>query len=312
MPTRFAVETDDHIRISVLEWLPSTPAQPTTVLFAHANGFHAQSWEPIATQLALTGHRCLALDFRSHGESGRSEHGVTWTDFAHDIDAVLRAEQECDTASPIVGVGHSLGATALLIAAGNNPNAFAYLWCYEPIVFADTPPSMLAGAHAAAPSEHTDHPLARVAAKRRATWPSIAAAREAYGSRPPLNALHPDALDAYVHGALRPTTNGEFALRCSPSDEAAIFRMDMRASGWDRLDRVTTPTTIACGSRSDTVDPEHARAMAAQVPNANVDVWDGAGHFGPLEDPVRAAEALQHCIQSIDHQASLSAHDRND
>ena len=43
------------------------------------------------------------------------------------------------------------------------------------------------------------HPLAVGARKRRVVWPDRSTVIESYGSRPPLNSLAKEALEAYVH-----------------------------------------------------------------------------------------------------------------
>ena len=47
--------------------------------------------------------------------------------------------------------------------------------------------------------------------------------------------------------------------------------------------RRPTPTSIP---------PDLARRLADRMPHATLEVWDGRGHFGPIEDPDRAVDSM--------------------
>ena len=86
-----------------------------------------------------------------------------------------------------VGVGHSLGAHALLRAEAADPGTFSSVHAYEPVfvVSADRVPGP------PAPPAN----LAAAASRRRETFESREDALRAYASKPPLSALRRDALE---------------------------------------------------------------------------------------------------------------------
>ena len=116
----------------------------------------------------------------------------------------------------LVGIGHSLGAHAMLRAEASRPGTFASLYCFEPIFVCDPgklPPFCTHVARACGGEEEED-------------FPSRSDARAAYGSKPPLNILQSEVLDAYVrHGFVDAAggEKGEVTLACTPETESTVF-----------------------------------------------------------------------------------------
>src|SRR5947208_10834682 len=121
----------DGVEVAVVELAGGSGSPP--LLFAHATGFCARVFSPVAFDLAGDFH-CWGLDLRGHGSTVLPEPPGTdhiWTGFADDV---LAAVDGVDLERP-VGVGHSSGGAALLMAEATRPGTFAALWCYEPIVW---------------------------------------------------------------------------------------------------------------------------------------------------------------------------------
>lgn len=110
---RFALDSTDATLIG-----DELGSGPTCVLL-HAGAERRQVWDPIVEHLAATGHRCVTLDLRGHGESTGSRD-VDFGCFARDIGR-LRAR----LARPAVYVGASLGGLSILGMAGAVPPAEA-------------------------------------------------------------------------------------------------------------------------------------------------------------------------------------------
>jgi pimeloyl-ACP methyl ester carboxylesterase len=249
------------------------------LLLCHATGFHGLVWRPVAEHLASR-FRMWSLDFRGHGlsTSPDPERGFDWRGFADDVLAVVGALG----LEGLAAVGHSKGGAALVMAEAARPGTFSSLWCYEPVIFPPPDP--------AAP--RPDSGLAEGAARRRDTFPSAEAALENYASKPPFSVLHPDALAAYVEHGFDVRPDGSVTLRCRPGSESQVYRMGGEHPAWDLLPQVACPTTIACGVQGATIDADVAARIAERLPDGRVEVFDGLGHFGPLQDPARIAEAV--------------------
>jgi pimeloyl-ACP methyl ester carboxylesterase len=247
------------------------------LLLCHPTGFHGLTWAPVAGALAGVAH-CWALDFRGHGDSSRPASGsYDWHGPADDVRAVIDHLGLED----VRAVGHSMGGAALVLAEQARPGTMAALWLYEPIVFPQLDGGGVPGTN----------PLAAAARRRKAWFPSRAAARENYASKPPLGAFRADALDAYVDHGFRDAPDGGVELKCAPEIEAAVFEMGGGHGAFARLGEVACPVTVVASG--DGAPPSWAAAHVAEaLPHGRLVTMDDLTHFGPMEDPDGVAAAI--------------------
>lgn len=253
--------------------------QGPPLVISHATGFHARTYLPLIETLRTT-FTVWGVDLRAHGHSPIPESAsFVWHDFAGDLLAAIdeiRVQSGLTVTTPVVGFGHSMGGTTILLAEQMRPGTIAAAWLFEPIVFpADVTPrnSMMAAA----------------ARKRRAEFPSRAAVLERYSSRPPLDKLRADALAAYVNDGFQNTEDGTVTLRCQPIHEAMTF--DGAKIEATSLADIAAPVLIAQGESvaGQPSAADFAPGTAAALANAEHCKYDHLGHFGPLEAPERVA-----------------------
>ncbi len=250
------------------------------VFLAHAAGFHGRAWEPVARRLADRFH-CIAYDVRGHGDSvveGDPADGWDWATLARDALAVVDA---LGLDRPL-GLAHSSGATALLLAEAARPGTFSALYCFEPIgppTDDDYPPM-------------PDRPMAVGARRRRAAFASREEAEATYGAKPPLSALSPEGLHAYVEHGFADAEDGSVRLKCRPEHEAHMYEYGFAHDVRRRLGDVRCPVVLARGDASVAVPAGVLEAWAERLPNGRVDVLPGVGHLAPLEDPDLVAQAV--------------------
>lgn len=239
-------------------------------------------WQPVADRLVASGRRVWSFDFRGHGDSDPSPDATySWDGFADDADAVLD-HLELRGHPRLLAAGHSKGAASLMTVTARDPHALVRIWAYEPIVFPTYHASL----------QDPDNPMSAAARRRRATWPSRDDAFNSYASRPPLDALTPVALRAYVDYGLRDEADGTVTLKCRPDHEASIYMMGVLNGLFDRLPVIAVPVLVACGADSRSISPEFAAQIVERLPHGSLEVWDECGHFGPLEDPDAALASL--------------------
>ena len=263
------------------------------VLMCHPTGFLGLTWGPLAAQVADVAH-CWALDFRGHGDSGAPTSGdFGWRGMGDDVLAVVDALGAAGVdVRGLRAAGHSMGGAALLMAEQRRPGTFGRLWVYEPIVM--PPPE---GGHELVRA----NPMAEAAARRRPWFPDREAAYANFEGKPPLSALAPESLRAYVDHGMRPMdgqddTDGQddvpVELKCTPATEAAVFRGSRGHATYERLDEVRCPVTVACGG--DPAGPaQMASAIADRLPAGRVERHPQLTHFGPMEDPAALAAAVR-------------------
>lgn len=251
------------------------------VLLAHPTGFHGRAWAPVAAELVAAGRKVWSFDFRGHGDSDRSPDGqYRWEEFAQDALAVTHHLGLAGEPG-LLAAGHSKGGASLLWGAVHEPSTYPRVWTYEPIIVPFESPIAV-----------DDNPLSAGARRRRDQWSSRAEAIASYGSKPPLNALAPAALAAYVNDGMRDRADGTVELKCRPEDEANMYMMGATLGLFPHLDRVDVPVLVACGATTRSITPDLAEKLVDRLTNATLEVWGGRGHFGPLEDPAQAAESM--------------------
>jgi pimeloyl-ACP methyl ester carboxylesterase len=258
--------------ISYLEWATTGPK----LNFAHANGFNAETYRSILAPLTDRFH-IFACDQRGHGASTlptTSGLAKDWTVFRDDLLDYLNVISP----EPIILAGHSMGATASLMAAAASPDRVQALVLFEPVLVA---PDARSHAHRRA---NPGPDLATLAARRRDTFPSFDAALNAYRGRG-IFKNWPDALIAdYLHGGLKPAIDGTLQLACPRVWEAESFRET--PFGASRFARdVRCPITIVVGTIRSTSFDSEIEAIVATRPETRVVKVDGASHFLPMERP---------------------------
>lgn len=211
-------------------------------------------------------------DLAGHGDSTVPANGdFAWTGFADDVLTVI----DHIGVSSVRAFGHSMGGAATLLAAKKRPGVIEAAWLYEPIV---VPPDIV----------HRNLVMAEAAGKRRREFNSKPEALHRYASRPPLGMMRADALAAYVEHGFHDTKAGTVTLACTPESEAGTFN-NARITVED-IRGLDLRVTIAHGQSTTVPSPAgFAGPTADALPNGTLAVYNGLGHFGPLQDPDRIA-----------------------
>jgi pimeloyl-ACP methyl ester carboxylesterase len=271
--------------ISYLEWATKGPK----LNFAHANGFNAETYRSILAPLTDRFH-VFACDQRGHGSSTLpTTPGLAkdWTVFRNDLLFYL----DVISPEPIILAGHSMGATASLMAAAAAPDRVRALVLFEPVLVAPDARSQ------AQMRANPGPDLATLALRRRDTFPSFNAALNAYRGRG-IFKNWPDALIAdYLHGGLKPSEDGTLRLACPREWEAESFReTPLGASRFAR--DVRCPITIVVGTVRSTSFDSEIDAVVAMKPETRVVRAEGASHFLPMErQELVREEILRVCDQ---------------
>jgi pimeloyl-ACP methyl ester carboxylesterase len=283
-PTPVVVERDG-LRIAALDW----GGDGVPLLLLHPNGFPAGVFDPIARRLTDS-FRPVGVDLRAHGGSEVPPDppaGYAYARMAADVLAVL----DHLGIGELVALGESLGGGVCTLVDAQRPGAVHRLMLCEAIAF-DLDVVAATGLHGRPRDE--ENYMATIARKRRAVWPDRTSVRESYGSRPPLDAMAPEALDAYVRWGFVDRDDGQVELACPPEAEATIFELGVSGTGagaaWQHLDALSADAVVLAGTKSDLpMDWFRAQADRAVAPFMAVD----GGHFFMQEDTARAERLVR-------------------
>jgi pimeloyl-ACP methyl ester carboxylesterase len=284
---RFSIGPADA-QIAMLRWGESgrTPA-----LLLHGTGFVADVWDEVARDLAAT-YTLYALDRRGHGASHKPG-AYHFLDYAEDVCRVIDALGLRN----VYGIGHSAGATDLLLAAKLLPGRFARLFVMEPTVM---------DPRAARSGELSEDSLSRVQGtlRRRAEFDSADAVFERYRAAPAFADWTETSLRAYVRHGFAPLANGRVQLCCTPEIESAILRPiyqameqvyvgDARGNPFTSLSAIDCPVRVTTAAKSGPIYKEMASRAVSLIPRVSTLTFDGAGHCVAQEAPAIVVKAVR-------------------
>lgn len=262
------------------------------LLISHATGFNAHSYLPMAQALAERFHS-FGLDFRGHGDTPAPPGWVVdWKRYGDDASAAAHAVAPD---GGLIAFGHSMGGSALLMAAHRDPSLFELIIAFEPI--ASVPEGWIS--HVAGPPPITDddpdHPLlttmVEAARRRRRSFASYQDAIDNYGSKPPMDAFDPEALRNYVEHGFAPSADA-VTLRCDPELEAQTFLNGRHNGVFDLLTEITTPVLVVIGVAEDVGPAAMGEEMAARLPNGSFRSVPHLDHMAPFTHPVELADLV--------------------
>lgn len=264
------------IDIAYAEW---GGEHATTVLLAHATGFHGRCWDGVVRELG-DGVRVLAPDLRGHGRTTK-RGPYDWHEFGADVTAFVEALD----LTGLVAAGHSMGGHSIVQAAGRQPERFGKLLLVDPVIM---DPEQYAGRNPRFTAvSAAEHPVAR----RRNAWASTDAMFDRFADRQPFRLWRRDVLMDYCqHGLV--ADGDSFVLACPPLVEASIY---MGSAGRDISDIIATlphPTVVLRGHRKSERDGEMDftqsptwPGLAAALPNGRDVYLPELTHFIPMQRP---------------------------
>ncbi|KAF9082215.1 hypothetical protein BGX27_004598, partial [Mortierella sp. AM989] len=224
------------------------------IIFAHANGFHKEIWEPIISRISLrwTANDLYAFDCRNQGDSAVLNKDVLektfdWYSYAYDI---LQIIDKFNLKKP-VGIGHSILAELI------RPGTFSAIVTIDPSMFPrSVDPSIFPRSiYLNAPVD--DHPMAQLTLKRRDTWKDRIEAKENLLEKRFFRSWHPEVLDLYVeHGmidVINEDGSSSLILKCPKYQEAITFTCMGTGlyDSFERLNELEIPVQIITGKISD-------------------------------------------------------------
>jgi pimeloyl-ACP methyl ester carboxylesterase len=250
------------------------------LLLLHGIGNNAQTWAGVIQKLAAE-HTVLAPDLLGHGSSDKPRGDYSIAGYANgmrDLLSVLDLEQ-------VTVVGHSLGGGIALQFAYQFPERCARL--------------VLIGSGGLGPELS--------AGLRLATLPGAEAVLTALAGVSGSLRLGLRAVQEFGRAAgwrrVRDLAEAGDALLALKDVEArrAFLRtlrgvVDARGQAVTAVDRLylanAVPMLVVWGSRDPIVPAAHAETVRALVPNARIEVFQGAGHWPHLDDPDRFCDVL--------------------
>jgi pimeloyl-ACP methyl ester carboxylesterase len=257
---------------------------------AIANGFPPATYTSFVQPL-LERHRVFSLPPRAlwPGIGEPPCRPGTWVTLAEDLLAGLKAH----TRGPVVGVGHSYGGVATLLAAVREPERFRKLVFLDPTIL--PVPVMAQIADLRRNGEPARFDLVEGARRRRSRFASTEEAYAFWRSRT-LFKLWPDStLRLYAASMTRPAADGAGVELTWTGAWEAYYYESFYAETWVEAARLAPeiPLLVVTGDSSTTVVPEAVAEMRRVWPWADIRTIPGHGHLFPQEMGAAAGEIIR-------------------
>ena len=287
-PRRFSIGSAED-RLALVQWGENKPP----ALLLHGTGFCADVWDEIAHDLA-SDYTVYAVDRRGHGESHKPLAGCYhFLDYAEDI---CRIVETLDLRG-IYGIGHSAGATDLLLAAKLLPKRFSRLFVMEPTVM---------DPRTARDAELSDAGRFSVEGvlRRQAEFDSFEAAFTRFRAAPAFANWTEASMWAFIRHGFTPAENGRVRLLCTPEIESAVlrpivevmeqlYRGDARGNPFMGLTEIGCPVRVTTSEKSWRIYKDMASRAVSLLPDVSELKFDGFDHCVVQEAPQLVLKALR-------------------
>ena len=250
---------------------------PTTAILLHGSSGNARIWNLFAPKLAE--HMpTLAVDLRGHGQSDHTVPAAyAGGDYLNDLEQLVK---RLEIARAVI-VAHSMSVFHSIRYSADNPGRVAKL--------------VLIDIEAACRPEHRD--FLKTAGQK--PHPVFATLEEAISRDRRIAPFAPlEAFAGFVEANLKATESEHANGGCLTYrfDRATLAQFD-DYDEWGNLGRVTCPTLIVYGERSQLMRPEVIQAMKRELTDARVAEVPQAGHLPMLDNPEAFEKAvLDFCV----------------
>jgi pimeloyl-ACP methyl ester carboxylesterase len=249
-----------------------------------ANGFPPGSYRKLI-ELLKPRYHVFTLRGRCLLPSSNPMELRTWDDMADDLAHSLRARG----LKGVVGVGHSMGGVATLLASVKEPGLFRAIVAMDPVLISGM--RLMALQVLTLLGLRSRIPPASLARRRRESWGSREEAAASYRKKALFQRFDPECFQNYITHGLTEAPGGGLRLTIPKAWEARIFETSPRAI-WQRLREVTVPTLVIRGGDTDTLTPAALDRVRRTLPGVQTEELPGTTHLFPLEQPEECARRI--------------------
>ena len=244
--------------------------------FYHAAGFPLDVYSPMLSNLGRT-FKLSALGLRATWPGiGPPPRRRDWQLYADDLIAFIEQQYQ----SPIVGIGHSIGATCTILAAEKRPDLFNALVLIEPAMVSRS----IAKLVRIMPKILMNHfEPARSTLKKPDCWNNRDEVLSYFKSLSVYKRFNDEALDAMATYGVVETQEGRFQLVFPKVWEAHIYTQPPNVM--HNLERLNLPCVAIRGKPSVFFSDPFWKEWQARCPNTVFKEALAYGHLLPLENP---------------------------
>ncbi|ATR78006.1 alpha/beta fold hydrolase [Moraxella osloensis] len=262
------------------------PTASQTAHFYGGNGFALGVYEPLLSDLAQ--HlNITALTMRGEWYDKPTADKMTREEDADVLIEFLQKTQD----KPIIGIGHSQGATATTMAAAKRPDLFSALYLLEPVTFTNQQGKL----YSLVPRmvKMTREPFKSTQVKQ-ADWDSVDGYYQFLRRHKAYKRITDEHLLTYAKNSLEAGEQGKLTLRFSPKQELAnYFGTPLIMKPLQQLIADNkVPVQLIIGKPSMFISQQVRQLWDKFVPSEQITVLNDYGHLLPLEAPELCAKLI--------------------
>ena len=262
--------------------IQSSTASRVPAHFYGGNSFTVGTYSPLLSALA-TDFKISSLALRGYWYDKPQRRRLTREQDAEILIEFLEKTQD----KPIVGIGHSQGATATAIAAAQRPDLFSQLYLIEPVTF--TKPQ--ARLYNLLPRKLllSREPFKSTLTKQ-STWASINDYYENLRAQRAYRRMSDAHLRVFAEQSLSKDINGSYTLIFAPEQELANY---FGAPHIDTaLKQLSCPYTLITGKPTLFINHKVRQQWQKFVPDDSIISLLDYGHLLPMEAPELCAQVI--------------------
>lgn len=252
------------LRLHFLEW--GKAGQPALIML-HGIGRDAHSFDHIAPRFTNE-FRVIALDLRGHGDSAWHPDGAYLVeDLVKDLEGLIDQLE----LGRVVLLGNSTGGRVVQQYAGLHPDRVRALVVED--VGPERPQDIAAG-------------FARRVQQEANGWGSEAELIDFLKAQSPT--VSDDLIRAHAQSATRRREDGRLVWKRDPNLVKGFVPTEL----WPAVRQIRSPALYVLGGKSSIVSGATQQQLKATIPDCEIVVMPGLGHYPHLEAPDRFADIV--------------------
>lgn len=250
--------------------------------FYGGNGFTVGAYTPLLRSLSR-GFELSALAMRGYWYDKPRQPILTREQDADMLIEFLEKTQD----TPIVGIGHSQGATATAIAAAKRPDLFATLYLIEPVTFTKTQTLIYDLLPRALKLKR--EPFKSTLTKQ-ATWSSTNDYYEHLRKQRAYRRITDEHLQVFAEQSLTANNDGSYSLIFAPEQELANYFGTPHIDS--ALKKLRCSYTLVTGKPTLFINDKVRKQWQKFVPTNSIITLPDYGHLLPIEAPELCAQII--------------------
>lgn len=241
---------------------------------AHANGFHPMMYSDLAQEFTNS-YSVNSILFRPFWEDSDYRKLKSWNMLADDLISYFDQQGM----EEVIGIGHSMGAIASVLAQSKRPKLFSKLVLMEPVVL-QLPKYYLTQILPLSWRQKLVPP-AKISMKRQEHWESKQAAYDQLRPKRVFQNIPDSTFKSYIEYGTKENAEGGVSLSYSKAWESQVYCTG--TNPWKALKSVEIPMLIIRGVKSNVLVDTTWELLKSKLPHCTFKELENGGHLVPFE-----------------------------